>query len=167
MSTFSALPEILDATCHGALTIDNLSMNRGAWQTLNNHVLWQPANKKGSDTEVPTRAGVIANRRRKTVTEHTLEMLVAGTVDRLGVPTADPVVGLEENLAWLEANIFAEVPTISGTRMARLTLPSGAVRQGPIHVLDVAYGVEISHVMAVTVDISIPDGELGPRTAPT
>lgn len=160
--------QIRGADCHGTLTLDGRSMNRAAWAVLNNWVFWQPAAKRGEDNIIPGRSGALPNRRRRTATVVTLELLIIGTVDRLGVaqPPADWQQQLALNSEWLDDNIFAPVNTTDGTRTAVLTLPSGYTRTGPVHVLDVNYGVTVAPAITATVDISIPAGQLGPLTAP-
>ena len=161
MSTVAS-GKIAESVCHGTLTIDGFSMNRDAWAVLNNFVLWQGAEQRGSDYLIPGRPGQKPNRRRKDATKRVLEILVIGDVDRLGVETGNRVIGLEDNMAWLQANVFDPAPSADGTRTLVLTLPSGKTRTGIAHVGPATLGSVISGAFTVTLDVSLPYGELGP-----
>jgi len=166
--TFLADEAIVGATCHGTLTIDGISMNRPAWAVLNNWVFWQPAGLRGEDNIIPGTPGVLPNRRRKTVTTHTLELLIIGTCDEDGdaVPRSEWTTQLARNSEWLDEFVFTPPVTLEGTRTAVLTLPDGSTRTGEIHVLDPVYGVTTPVAITVALDISIPAGQLGPITGP-
>lgn len=155
---------IVGATCHGTLTLDDISMNSEAWAVLNNWVWWQPANVRGDDTLIPGRTGVQPNRRRRTVTKLTLELLIIGTCDEDGdpVPYDDWQTQLALNNEWLDTNIFTPPVTADGTRTAVLTLPDGSQRTGEVHIENVTYGVVVPPAITATVDVSIPLGQLGP-----
>lgn len=153
--------EIASSVCHGTLEIDGHSMNRAAWATLNNFVLWTPASVIGDDLVIPHRDGVVALRRRKTVTKQSIQLLIIGQVDYAGTPNDDPIVGVEENMDFLDTYIFAPVISDSGTRTAVLTLPSGATRTGQVHIENVVLGSTIAGALTATFDISLPYGELG------
>lgn len=153
--------EIIQSTCHGTLELDDHPMNRAAFATLNNFVLWTPASVSGDDLLIPHRDGALALRRRRTVTKQQMQLLVVGTVDVNGDPVSDPNIGLEDNMAWLDTYIFAPVVSDTGTREAVLTLPSGATRTGDVHVENVQLGSTIAGAFTITFDISMPYGELG------
>lgn len=158
---------IREANCHGTLTIDGISMNRGSWAVLNNNVWWNGADRLGEDTIVGGREGSLANPRYKTVTKHTLELLVVGTVDRNNVRYENTAIGLEENWEWLEVNVLDTVfTTIGGGRTAVLTLPSGRTRTGGIHIEGYRVGTEIQGALTATIEVSIPQGQLGRPEAP-
>lgn len=158
--------EIIGATCHGTLEIDGLSMNREAWAVLNNWVWWQPANVRGEDNIIPGTAGVLPNRRRRTATQLSLELLIIGTCEPDGTPVAydDWQTQLAVNNEWLDTYIFTPPVTLEGTREAVLTLPDGSTRTGDIHILNVTYGVTVPPAILATVEVSIPGGQLGAIT---
>lgn len=163
-----ASDKITGAACHGTLTIGGVSMNRDAWAVLNNWVFWQPAAVRGADNQVPGSPGVLPNRRRKTVTTHSLELLIIGTCDRFGdpVPIDDWQTQLALNSEWLDENVFTPPITLEGTRTAVLTLPNGATRTGQIHLETPVYGVTAPPAITCTIDISIPAGQLGAISGP-
>lgn len=152
---------IREGSCHGTLTIDGFPMNRGAWATLNNYVLWEGADTAGEDTLVPAMHGSLPNPRWKQPTRKTLELLIVGTVDRFDVETNDAAVGLEENVTWLQEFVEAPVASLDGTRTLVLTLPSGATRTGEAHVGPMRLGSVIRGAFTATLEVSLPQGELG------
>ena len=92
--------------CEGTLTIGGISMNRLAWGVFGDESgtgglvpLWVQTEQRGQDRVLPGAAGVIAYRRRETVTRHDLRILVVGDVDSAGAPVADHAEGLAANLA--------------------------------------------------------------------
>lgn len=148
----------------GSLVIGDVSMNNGAWCALDLTPLWAEVAVRGGDRLIPTLDGVVPYRRRITVTEHSLPLLICGEVDHLGIEYPDPWVGLEENLAYLRANVVDPVATTAGTRAAQLTMPSGDVRTAAIHVLDLRLGEPIAPdpvdgaIFRASLEISIPAG---------
>ena len=154
------------ANCHGTVTLDGESLNRDAWAILNVFTLWRPAATIGDDIVITHRDGVLARRRRKTVTKATLEMLVIGDCDPDGMPNVDRNIGLEENWWWLQTNVFEPVVSSTGLQELVLTLPSGATRTGHIHVESAEPGATISGALTVAVEISLPYGRLGSPTTP-
>jgi hypothetical protein len=145
----------------GDLTIDGFALNTAAWRVENLYEWWLPATQRGSDRIRPGVDGVFAVRRRKTATRRTLNMFISGEVDAFGVPYDNPFIGLSTNLFAFEVNLVD--PTGGdGTRDAVLTLPNGAQRGGPVHVL----GMDISEIKRssrfcyATIDVSIPGGSL-------
>lgn len=157
MSTWTS-QQLADSTCHGSLTLNGLSMNNSAWASLNNYVLWPPANRRGSNIAIPGRSGRIAVPRRKDETSRTLECLVIGDCDITGTPYASRSVGLATNCMLLDSSLFGW----TGTSVAAvLTLPNGAVRSGAVQIVHVEYGSPgVEGVLTFTLDIDIPDGEL-------
>lgn len=145
-------------TCTGELVIAGVSMHNEAWCVLDLTELWLPGDLRGSDRLLPGVVGVKPYRRRLTVTAHSLPMVLAGDVDRFGADQADPWEGLQANIDYLRANVVDPTNTGDGTRVATLTMPSGAVRSAAIHVLDLQLGVKVAGRARATLDISIPGG---------
>lgn len=153
----------------GSMTIDGLSMNRPAFAIVGDErgeggyvKLWADFDVRGEDRILPSATGVIAYPRRMTVTRVDFRLLVVGDVDQAGAPVVDSVVGLQNNIEYIRANIVAPVATSTGTRVAILTMPSGATRSADIHVLGVvtqSYGiVDCGSIWIGTLQISIPAG---------
>jgi hypothetical protein len=156
----------------GILTVSAISMNpaNGAWGVIGDErgeggliPLWTDFDVRGQDRILPSATGVIAYPRRMTVTRHDLRLLVVGDIiGSTSVPETDTDEGLEVNLEYLRANVFAPVVSATGTRAATIGMPSGATRSANIHVLGVktqSYGFgECGAIWVGTLQISIPAG---------
>jgi hypothetical protein len=155
----------------GNLTIDSIDMNRPAWAVIGDERgeggllrLWADFDVRGEDRILPSVAGVIAYPRRITARRFDLRLLVVGDVDQAGAPTADALIGLQNNLEYIRSNVLAPVVSSTGTRAASLLMPSGATRTANIHVLGVqtqSYGFRPGCDGAIwigTLQISIPTG---------
>lgn len=166
--------------CEGVLTVGSttvpetasISMNRAAWAVVGDDTgtggllpLWITTEQRGQDRVLPGTAGVIAYRRRETVTRHDLRILVVGDVDQDGTAVADHAQGLAANLAYLEANVIQpaySVNQIDGTRAATLTIPGLTTRTADIHILGLVtqrYRLNSTgSLFEGTLQISIPAG---------
>ena len=142
----------------GSLEINGLSMHTAAWTVVDVTNLWMGADIRGGDRILPTTPGVIPYRRRMTVTQYSLPMVIIGDYDYLGVKYADIWEGLEANIDQLRAWVVDPTNVGDGTLPASLTMPSGAVRTADIHVLRLALGVVTNARMRATLDISVPQG---------
>lgn len=155
----------------GLLSIDGESLNRGAWQGTDYIDLWLGRDLKGTDLDMPP--PVVGSRphpRRFTVTRHSIPFAICGDVDWDGAPNSDHWAGLEENIFYLRENVIDPVESETGTRLAVLTLPSGRVLSGPVHVLGLTPGAkgeginqftgEESVIMLATLELSLPYGVL-------
>lgn len=136
----------------------SIDMHTPAWTIIDLLPLWLGAELRGDDRILPGVSGVIPYRRRNTVTQHSLPMIVIGSRDRLGAAYTDMWVGLESNINYLMNNVVSPTNTGDGTRSATLVMPSGAVRTANIHVLRLSLGTINSGIMKATLDISIPAG---------
>jgi hypothetical protein len=154
------MPKLTYNTAAGDLTIGGVAMNGPAWKVLNLYELWQPANVRGSDRIIPGATGVLAYRRRVTVTVRSLQMLISGTHDRTGAAAADRYEGLQTNVEYLVDNVVDPVGSGDGTRSAVLTMPDGSTYTEPVHVLGLELGdvsLDGSWAKAV-IELSIPSG---------
>jgi hypothetical protein len=124
------------------LTIGGISMNRLAWMVAGDDEgegslfsLLTLVEQRGEDRTLPGATGVIAYRRRSTVTTHELGFIVIGEVDANGAPNADHTLGLYNNLAYIMTNVVTPVVSSTGTRAATWDPPGGATqRTANIHV---------------------------------
>lgn len=155
--TWCAETEIQAANCHGTLTVGGVSLNRSALAVLNVATLWEPAPPRGENLLIPFSAGRMSFARMRDERAGSLQMLVVGTVDVNGTRNPDPYIGLEENIGWLNANLFAPAETMTPFN-AVLTMPSGAQKQGPIQFGAVQFGWEIAMATTLTVDFVLPRG---------
>jgi hypothetical protein len=155
--------------CEGVLTIGGISMNRAAWAVVGDETglggllpLWIQTEQRGQDRLLPGAVGVIAYRRRETVTRHDLRILVVGDVDQAGATVANAAQGLAANLAYLETNVVQPTNLTDGTRAATLTVPGLATRSANIHVLGLVpqtYRLNSAGSIFIgTLQISIPSG---------
>ncbi len=149
------------ANCHGTLQLGEVSMNRSAWAVLNVATLWEPAPPRGENLLVPFRPGRLQLPRIRDERTGSLQILVVGTVDLNGDPTLDPHVGLEQNIDWLNENLFAYAETMDPFD-AVLTMPSGAQKGGPLQLGVVQYGWDVSIAVTLTVEFTLPEGQLEP-----
>jgi hypothetical protein len=163
---------LVQNAAEGTLTIDSIDMNpaNGAWGIIGDErgtggyvQLWADFDVRGEDRILPSVTGVIAYQRRRTVTRHDFRLIVVGDViGQTSTPETDTRVGLEENIEYLRENVIDPVNTMSGTRSATLTMPSGNTRIADIHVLSVttqSYLLrECDSIWIATMHISIPVG---------
>lgn len=146
----------------GGLTIGGVDMTGPAWQVMNLHVLWLPAEQRGSDKIIPGVAGRKAYQRFADATTRTLELKITGTVDRLGATNSDRFEGLQANIDYLITNVVNPPGTGDGTRSLVLTMPDATTRTEPVHVLGMDFGAinEAGVWVRATMDISIPSGRV-------
>jgi len=155
--------------CEGVLTIGGISMNRPAWAVVGDEQgaggllpMWFQTEQRGQDRLLPGATGVIAYKRRETVTRHDLRILVVGDVDQAGAAVVNAAEGLAANLAYLESNVVQPTNLTDGTRAATLTVPGLAQRSANIHVLGLVtqtYRLNSTGSLFIgTLQISIPSG---------
>jgi hypothetical protein len=156
------MPSLTYNSAAGNLTIDGVAMMCPAWIVLNLHELWQPANQRGDDRLIPGANGVLALKRRPTVTQRSLNMLISGSVDRTGSANANKLIGLQTNLDYLRANVVDPTGVTDGTRSAVLTMPDGSTRTEPVHVTGLDFGDvrEDGDWLRAVLTISIPTGRV-------
>lgn len=149
--------------CSGVLTIDGTLLNCAAWDITDLTPLWANFEIRGDDRVLPGVPGVIAYRRRMTVTAYSLNMFISGDVDRTGAPYGDAWEGLEANVEYLRSHVAQPTNVGDGTRAGVLTMPSGATRTADVHVLGITTG-EVSAagskhaLLRATLELSVPAG---------
>lgn len=104
------------------LAIDDVPLSTPAWEVLNLEDLESGPDVRGQTRVVPGAVGVRANRRRPTVTAHSLEMYFHGTESPEGESYAEGHFGILANLAAFRAAVVSQ-PTSGVTRTAVLYLP--------------------------------------------
>lgn len=156
------MPKLTYNAAAGDLTIGGIAMNCPAWKVLNLHELWQPADQRGADRVVPGASGVLPLRRRDTVTQRSLQMLISGTHLQNGTEASTPLIGLQVNVEYLRDNVVAPTGTGNGTRTAVLTMPSGATRTESVHVVGMEFGDlrPDGHWLRAVLTLSIPTGRI-------
>lgn len=155
------------STVEGNLTLNGVPMKTYAWTCPDLTPLWLPTAVRGTDRIIPGAPGVLAFRRRKTVTQYALDFRVSGIADQDGVPPAggmgngpEEFEQLELNLDYLRQNVIDPrvFPNPDGTVPGVLTMPSGDIRTANVHVLGFTVNARVAHVLQGVLDISIPAG---------
>lgn len=150
-------------TITGRLTISGTVMHGPAWHVVDLTELLTGPELRGTDRLLPGVAGVVANRRRPTVTKVALPMVVAGDCNQAGEPYTDVAGpddwrGLRRNIAALRAAVVN--PPAGITRTAVVTFPEGGSISGQIHVERLQPGKRLGGIMLAVLDITIPAGAL-------
>ena len=133
-----ALMGIQVVKCGGEFFIDNLSMHRAAFcvtsdvEALTQH----KAAHRGSGLVIPEVTGELARRMRPAAAEHQLNMVIVGDVLWDGTAPANPDEGFEENMDWLEANVWGVPSSTNSTREGKVITDGGSTRTNPIQVFD-------------------------------
>ena len=145
---------------HGQLTINSIPMMCPAWRVLNLQTLDSAANVRGTDVLIPGLAGVKARRRRTTVTERSLEMIIRGDRNWAGDTYSNVFQGKKSNVRYLRYYVARPPTTTAGTHSAVLTDADGSTVTRPVHVVGFEVGDIIgAGTVRAVLDLSIPDGE--------
>ena len=146
----------------GDLSIDGFPMFTPAWRCENLWELWEPPEQRGTNVIRPGVDGSYAVKRRVAETSRDLLMFISGGCDYLGVPAANPMIGMKANLRRFEDNLIAPTGTGQGTRTLLLTEPDGSVRTAEVQVA----GMQVSEMRRnakycyAAITIIIPAGGL-------
>ncbi len=145
----------------GILTISSVALHTPGWAVLDVTPLWNPADQRGQDLLIPGLSGVYPLRRRVTVSERSLRMIISGYHDKDGNAYSDPRLGLFENINYLNTNVVQPIGG-NGLRTAVLTAPAGdaAYMTGSVHVLGLEIGDQVAGVAKAVLRVSIPSGRL-------
>lgn len=150
----------------GRLTLDGVLMHvQGAWNITDVRELWMPAAVRGTDIIVPHAPGVLAVRRRATVTPIGLPFVIGGFADSggTGITSCDAetiMIQLQANVDYLRTNVLDPTNATDGTRSASLELPDGSTRTGAVHVLGLTVSQYAPTEVIATLDLSLPAGVL-------
>lgn len=142
------------------LEISSIPLRTPAWKVRNLYVLMTGADVRGSAGRIlPGVSGEKSFRQRVTASTRTLELVIMGSHDQYGTPYADAHVGLEANLAYLRANLLADVTASPWTRAAVLHLAGGGTLSAAVKVIGpLQPGVTYRGSMLATLDLRIPAG---------
>lgn len=156
--------ELSCSTCFGTLTVNSVLLNGPAWCAYDLTTLLDEADLRGSDRLIPSLAGVVANKRRRTVTRKDFPVAITGLYNRLGVRQTDRAMGLIANIEYLKDNLgFASTGT-GGTVTASWLRSDGTTRSASVHVLSLKHallpankkrGIYVSNAV---LSLSIPAG---------
>jgi len=121
--------------------------------------LHQGRDLRGEDRLIPGAVGVRARRRRATVTVLTFGLHVYGIFDKDGVAYADARQGLDDNTAYLNANLGAGSATGDGTVPVIWHQPNATELSVNAHVLGPHDPEKMSPTwLHFMLDLSVPSG---------
>lgn len=153
------LPSLKPDTYTGELFINGVSMHTYGWNVLDLRLLWVGQALRGTDRVLPGVRGVLPFRRRKTVFQAPLPMLITGTSDMFGGP---PVSGVQEqlqaNIEYLKTNVLEPTNVGDGTLPADLFMPDGTQLEADVHVLGFTPAQWHPYHVGGILDLSIPSG---------
>lgn len=158
------------STADGELILNGVTMHCPAWDIVpvdspGVRALWVPLGRRGTDVLIPGAPGVLSQPRRLTASLFTFNMVITGACDRLGAAFTNEKIGLETNIGYLDEHVtspFVSGGADDGTIPARLVMPSGAVREGPVTIEDFTPGAGTRGVWAATLTLTVPAGKLVP-----
>lgn len=129
-------------TSFGTMTVNGLSMFTGCWFVGDMSAVLDDAEIRGSDRLIPMTPGVLARRRRRTVTRKDFPMFITGKYNQAGAlnGTTDTSWknGLVTNIRALRVGlgIAEDAPVgVAGTVDVVWTDPFGYAQTKPAHVL--------------------------------
>lgn len=134
MSAYSC-DELYVDLADGNWTISGTAMRCPAWAAPDLTLLWEEADKRGSDRILPGAGGVIANPKRRTTTRIDIPFVMTGAVSPSGTPYTNSWIGLQTNLALFNSLVVAPPALPATTRSSVLTMPDGTTRTADLHVL--------------------------------
>lgn len=97
------------------LEVNSIPLATPAWEIPDLSGLLDSGALRGSDRLLPGATGVRPHRRRRTVWVVTFPLDVVGDVDEDGDPVTDPNEGVNEHMAYLNANLGFADGTGDGT----------------------------------------------------
>lgn len=144
------------------LDIDGTPLATPAWEVIAGGLLplLQGPDVRGSDRLLPGVPGVIAYKRRATVTKRVIPLVIFADTDVEGEPYADSMEGLVANIDYLRANVSDPTGVGDGTRTATLHLKDGSTRSGPVHVEALELGGDDDQGVRAVLQLSLPEGAL-------
>lgn len=130
----------------------------GAWIVTDYTPLLAEANQRGNNRLIPHVDGLVAYRKRRDETRIVVPIEVFGVCDVDGLPYADPVSGLEQNILYLNEMVVAPTGTGDGTRVAVLTLPDVTLT-ADVQVVDMSLGYVSPSWRKGSLEMIVPAGK--------
>jgi hypothetical protein len=141
------------------LEINSVPLATPAWEIPDLSALLDSGNLRGSDRLLPGAAGVRPLRRRRTVWVLTFPLDVMGDVDEDGAPITDANEGVNEHMAYLNANLGFADPTGDGTVPAVFRRGDLPAWTADVHFLGFKGSRKLGEFLVrTTFDISVPAG---------
>lgn len=151
MTNTGPIPNNLE---QGELEIDDISMHTPAWSVLDLLPLWQFPATRGENILIPAVDGMLPTPRLIDQTTVQLEIAITGAVNLDGEANANPMIGLQENIDYLNDNIGSPPPLPDTTRPALLTMPDGSMRSADVQcvlLLRPLAGHDVDGLLVVTI----------------
>lgn len=153
--------------CYGSLAINGFELT-GAGICVDVAPLWASPEVRGNNTLLPGVVGVAPEAYRVTETRHSLPLIAnghwthpAGVAVAAGATNVELAAQLEENLAWLYANVVLTDTATTVTQTAVWTLPSGSTVTAEVQVLRVPPGTLLPGALyRSTLELRDPGGAL-------
>lgn len=119
-----ACPNPLDCSIvYGELAINGWSLHNGAWCAWDLSALFESANVKGENVDVPQIDGRVARAGRDDETVYSLPMMFSGAVTHAGLAWDHPPGGLLRNLRDAEGRWVRPIRSGTPSLPATLTVP--------------------------------------------
>lgn len=149
----------MDITRDWYLEINSIPLATPAWEIPDLSALLDSGALRGSDNIIPGFAGVVPNRRRRTVWVCTFPLDVMGDIDSDGTPLTDGNEGVNLHMEYLNEHLGFASATGDGTVPAvfhRGDLPEWTA---DVHFLGLKGSQKLGQFLVrTTFDISIPAG---------
>lgn len=127
--------------CGGEFFVDTLTLHRSAFCVIDEvSKLYRRKAHTVDNLVIPEVVGELPRRMKATAADHTLNMVVVGDVLYDETTPSSPWDGFEQNMDWLEANIWGIPASADGTRAGKVITPSTSVRVNPVQVYDFQQG---------------------------
>lgn len=152
-------PCIIDDRVVKAFTISATSMRCAAWVLNVEPIALESPDPRGDDVVIDGLPGQIPYRREPNRTQWSLDLVINGFWKPDGTEWTDPEVGFETNLAALRV-LLDPYNVGDGTRPASMTMPSAAVRTGPVTPLGIKNVVMAGLCATAKANLSLPNGKL-------
>lgn len=151
---------LIPDTRWGSVSISGIGLMTVAFTILDVRPLWNAADVRGEDLDIPGLAGRTPYPRIVDETKVTLEIAFSGFVNTAGTFYGDPWVGLQTNWDYVKANCIGPSGSGDGTRAVVLTKPSGATVSANCHVETMKMTEMVGPIAKATIPIVIPPGRL-------
>lgn len=148
---------------HGTLSVNSTSLSDPRWCFDDLSALLSEAEQRGGDRLIPgTASGVLARRRRRTVTRYDFPGVVTGWYTSTGTMTSNRAEGFLTNVAALRAalGIANDAPAgTAGTVAAAWDRPGAlSTLNAAVHVVSLRVGKPVQNVAPVMLQLSVPSG---------
>lgn len=140
------------------LEIDGFSLSTPGWTHTSLAELLADADLRTGSRVVPLAAGELSYQTRIGMSRRNVPLKIYGDVDELGAPYANGRLGVETNLAKIQAAVTAPAPAYDGTRQGILHLAIGT-RSARVKVISPLTPVPFSPtIYSAVLELELPYG---------